>query len=431
MRIPFRLAGVGDSKENRKLLGNTAYLYVIQGVNYLLPIITIPYLIRVMGTETFGFIAFAGSLMTYFQIVVDYGFNLSATRDVSLHRTDVKWLSQHFFSVLSVKFCLAMACLAVFIPLLLGIPRFHNEASFYSWLYMGVVGSILFPVWFFQGVEAMGYITLFNLLSRLATTVLYFLLIKSSRDYMWFVYLGTAGTWAIGIASGVVVMAKFKIHPVFPKYVFCKECVQGGFQMFITQLSVSLYTNTNTFLLGLFAGDRIVGIYAVAEKIIRAAISLTGPLGSAIFPRITLLFNESRERAIRFLKKTLAFGTLVFGFLSVVLFVCADILVLLISGHQSKEIATLVRIMSFLPLIVFIDNILGTQIMLNNKMQKHLMWIIIIGGVISVSLQLILVPLIYATGTALAFLSSEMVIVVSMVIVLRRAGIRLFRKTAN
>ncbi len=194
MRIPFRLAGVGDSKENRKLLSNTAYLYVIQGVNYLLPIITIPYLVRVLGTEIFGFVAFAGSLMAYFQIVVDYGFNLSATRAVSLHRADVKWLSQYFYSVLFVKLCLAIACLAVFIPLLLGIPRFHSEAPFYFWFFPASVGSILFPIWFFQGMEAMGYITLFNLLSRLATTVLYFLLIKSSRDYMWFVYLGTAGT---------------------------------------------------------------------------------------------------------------------------------------------------------------------------------------------------------------------------------------------
>ena len=429
--MPFKLPAISKSPENKKLLGNTVSLYVIQAVNYILPLIMVPYLIRVLGTETFGFIAFASSLTAYFQIIIDYGFNLSATREVSLHKKDTQWLSKQFFSVLLIKSALVLICAIVLITILLGIPRFKNEATLCMWLYVGVAGSILFPIWLFQGMEEMGYIAFFNLICRLMTTILYFVLIKGPNDFMWFAYLGAVGAWVINGASFVVAMRKFKLRPTFPGIAYIKTCLRGGFQIFITQISVSLFTNTNTFILGLFTNNQIVGKYAIAEKIVRAAIFLSAPIGSAIYPRASILFSESQVQALRFLKKVLIAGSAIFGFLSVSLFVFADFLVLLISGQKSNEIAILIRIMSILPLSVFVDNIFGTQIMINLNMKKQLMWIIIIGGTFSLVLQIILVPLVKATGTAIGYLGAETVILLLMIDAVRRVGIRLLRKESG
>jgi polysaccharide transporter, PST family len=428
LRIPLCFASFGRSKENRVLFRNTASLYILQGANYILPLITVPYLVRVLGTESFGLLAFYGSLIAYFQLIVDYGFNLSATREVSLHRRDRQKISNLFFSVLIIKIALALFCAAVLLAFIYAVPRFHTQASLCLWLYCGVAGSILFPTWLYQGMEEMGYIAIFSLLSKVVVAVFYFIVIKRPNDYMWFAYLNSAGAWVIGAVGFLVALRKFTIAPATPSYSSCIACLRGGLQIFLSQLSVSLFTNSNTFILGLFAGNKVVGMYAVAEKIVRALISLTAPVGSAIYPRSGVLFSISRETAVRFLRKVLLMGCGIFGALGVCFFVFADFLVLLVSGTRSIDIALLVRIMSFIPLSVFIDNIYGTQILLNINLQRQFMRIMFTGGAVSVFLLMILVPRIQATGSAISFLTSELTILFLMIYSVRRNGIRLLRK---
>jgi PST family polysaccharide transporter len=411
---------------NRKLFSNAFYLYVFQGLNYLLPLITIPYLIRVLRTDTFGKLAFYGAFMAYFQIIVDYGFNLSATRDASLARSDRDRLSSLFCSVLLIKSALLLLCALFLGALVAAVPRFHQEASLCLWLFIGVAGSILFPTWLFQGMEEMRYITIFNLASKLAVTVLYFLCIKSPANYLWFAYLNSGGTLLAGAVAFVVAVHKFRIRFVLPAPSTHWKVLQNGLQIFISQVSVTMVTNSNIFLLGIFTNNQIVGKYAIADKITRAAISLAGPVGSAIYPRTALLFSESRERAIRFLRKITWTGSALFGSISLFLFIFADMVVLVVTGTRSHEIALLIRIMSLLPLTVFVDNIYGTQIMLNIHLQKQFMRIILCGGFLSVVMLLALVPHFKGIGSAVSFLVSEFAILTLMVITVRKRDIRLY-----
>jgi polysaccharide transporter, PST family len=421
--------GLGKTRENRKLLSNTASLYVLQGVSYILPLVTVPYLVRVLGTDMFGLFAFASSFMGYFQIIVDYGFNLSATREVSLHKNDHFRLSRIYSSVMIVKSGLVVACAIFMAILILGIHRFHSEMSLYMWLYFSTAGSVLFPIWFFQGMEEMGYIAFFNLISRLLVAASYFVLIRSPHDYLKVALLNSLATWLIGIVSVCVVLLKFRVRLAFPGIAACSQCLRDGAQIFASQAAVSLFTNTNTFVLGLFTNNKTVGTYAVAEKIVRACISLTGPVGSAIFPRTSVLFSESQAKAERFLRKVTLAGICVFGLLSMVLFGLADLLVLVVSGNSSPNISFLVRIMAILPLTVFLDNVYGTQILLNTGRQRQFMRIILVGGFLSVAGLFTLVPRIGACGAATSFLVSDLAILTLMFFAVSRAGIHLFGKT--
>ena len=412
-------------RKHKKLFGNTFYLYLFQVVSYVLPLITIPYLVRVLGTNTFGILAFYSSLTLYFQVIVDYGFNLSATREVAIYKKDPKKISGMFFSVFTIKTSLMLTCALVLMVMVIAVPRFQDEKELCFWLYCGVAGTILFPIWLFQGMEDMKFITIFNLINRGTVSILYFIFIKSPHDYLWFAYLNTSGTILVGISSLIFAIKKYNIMIFFPQRSEYYSVLKSGFQIFISQLSVCLFTNTNTFLLGIFSNNQIVGVYAIAEKIIRAGISLTGPVGSAIYPMTSRLFEQSKEQALRFLRKIMIGGTGIFFLLSLCIFVFADILVLVVSGIKSVEIATLVRIMSILPMNVFLDNIFGTQIMLNIRLQKQFMFIIFIGGIFSVSLLMILVPLFNAMGSAFSFVFSEFMILIAMIIVVRKRGIRI------
>lgn len=414
-------------KKNKRLLGNTAYLYIFQFVNYIIPLITVPYLIRVLGTNTFGVIVFYSSLIIYFQIIVDYGFNLSATRQVSLLKGNNEGISRLFFSVIIIKILLIACCAVVLFFLIMYVPQINKEKYLCIWFYAGVMGSILFPMWLFQGLEDMKYITIFNCTNKFFACVFYFIFIKSPQDYLWFAYLNTGSTYLIGMVSISIALVKYNIKWHIPKRSEMYVSLREGFQIFVSQFSVCLFTNTNIFILGILTTPHIVGAYAVAEKIIRAVISLTGPIGSAIYPRVSQMFENSSKQALLFLKKISIAGSGIFGVMSILLFILADFLVVFVAGVPSKEISTLIRIMSLLPVTVFLDNIFGTQIMLNNNMKKQFMYIIVFGGIFSVMMLIILVPQLKGTGSAISFVSSEITILLAMILTVRKKGIRLFR----
>jgi polysaccharide transporter, PST family len=406
---------------NQAIFKNTLYLYIFQLVNYALPLVTIPYLIRVLGTNVFGIVAFYSSLILYFQVIVDYGFNLSATRQVALYKNNIIKISELFYAIIAIKSVLTFASTLILIVLIFCIPRFQAEKELCLWLFVGVTGSILFPYWIFQGMEDMKIITMFNVINRCSVSLLYFVFITSPQKYLWFAYLNSIGTILMGIIGAGVAIKKYHIRFLIPSRTECMTTIKDGFQIFVSQISVCLFTNTNTFLLGIFSNTHIVGTYAVAEKIIRAVISLTGPIGSSIYPRTSRIFSQSSVLAIEFLKKVTIFGVGIFSAFSLVLFIFADFFVIIVSGKASSEISALIRIMSILPVSVFLDNIFGTQIMLNLNMKKQFMWIIVFGGLLSVGLLLLLVPYFKATGSAISFVVSEFFILFFMIFIVCRS----------
>ncbi|HCQ8715351.1 TPA: oligosaccharide flippase family protein, partial [Klebsiella michiganensis] len=145
--------------EKRIILSNFIFLFLLQIANYVLPLLTVPYLVRVIGIENVGLLAFATAVCTYLQIITDFGFNLSATRQVSINRYDNNKLSEIYSCVIYIKLSLCVLCLIVLLGLVELVPQFKEHKIIFALTYLGVFGQSLFPVWFFQGMERMRYIT--------------------------------------------------------------------------------------------------------------------------------------------------------------------------------------------------------------------------------------------------------------------------------
>lgn len=410
----------------RKIFGNIIYLSMQQAVNYLLPLIMVPYLLYHLGTERYGLLAFAAAFISYFQVIIDYGFNYSAVQAASIHRTDRRELSRIFFSVTAIQTAFASVCFCVLLLLTIWIPLFHKDAALYLWTFAAAAGSIFFPVWFFQGVEEMKFITLFNFIFKGGAMVFIFIFVRAPTDYMWVPWLNAAGSVVVGVMSMVILFVKFKIVPVLPDRAMAAEQLKNGFRIFLSLIVSTLFKNTNTFILGIFSNNFIVGTYAVAEKIVRACTAISVPVSNAVYPRTVLLFKESRERALGFLRKILFGGSVLFGCVSVLLFLFAGTIVSLVTGTQNDNAVLLVRILAILPLSVFADNIYGVQVLLNiGGMQKQFLQATIIAGLLSIIIQLALVPRFYATGSAVSFLAAELCILTMYIIPVRRAGFKL------
>jgi PST family polysaccharide transporter len=239
-------------------------------------------------------------------------------------------------------------------------------------------------------------------------------------------WVSAGGSVLVGVMSMVVLFVKFRIAPVRPDRTTVSGLLKNGLKIFMSLSVSTLFNNSNTFILGIFSNNYIVGTYAVAEKIIRACTALSVPVSNAIYPRTILYFKESRERALSFLRKILFGGSALFGIVSILLFVFAPLIVSLVMGATNSTAVLVVRILSILPLSVFVDNMYGVQVLLNiGGMQKHFLRATIAAGALSILLQLVLVPRFFAAGTAVSFLVTELCILVMYVIPVRRSGFRL------
>jgi PST family polysaccharide transporter len=246
-------------EDKRRLIGNFFSLSVLQAVNYVLPLVTLPYLIRVLGAEKFGLVIFAQAFLQYFVIFTDYGFNLSATREISLHREDSDKVAGIYSAVMTIKILLMVLAFAVLTVLVLSFPKFRGAWPVYMMTSGMLVGHVLFPVWFFQGLERMKFITVINFLARLVFTVSIFLVIRRPSDYLYVPLLNSLGFLLAGLLAIWVVLSRFNISVRKPALAEISYHLRSGWHIFVSTLSVSFYKTNSIFVLGLFASEAVVG----------------------------------------------------------------------------------------------------------------------------------------------------------------------------
>lgn len=413
------------SDTRRRLIENFLSLSVLQIANYILPLITLPYLVRVLGPEKFGLIAFSQAFIGYFMILTDYGFNLSATRDISINRENKDKVSEIFSSVMIIKLALMAISLILMSIIILSFEKFRKDWIVYYLTFGMVVGQVLFPVWFFQGIEKMKYITFLNILAKVIFTVAIFVFVKKASDYLYVPLLNSLGFIIAGILGLWIVFRDFEVSFKFVGLKELKRQLKEGWHIFLSTVAISLYTISNTFILGLFTNNAIVGYFAAAEKIVKAAQGLLGPVSQTIYPYISKLMNESVELGIKFIRKaTFIIGGISFG-LSLILFIFADSVINILLGPKYYDSVVVLKILAFLPFIIALSNILGIQTMLTLNYKKEFSSILIFASIINIISALIMVPILKHIGISLSVLLSEIFVTISMIHFLNKKGIKI------
>ncbi len=359
---------------------NALSLYGMQAANYILPWFTFPYTIRVLGAEKFGLIAFATSLITYFQAVTEYGFNLTATREISIHRDDPVKLSQIFSATLLAKTILMTGSFIVLTAVVYAVPRFRAEAPLFFISFLVVVANVVFPVWLFQGIEKMENITYREVGARLLGLAPTFLLVRRQSDYV----------VAAGIYSGSMLLAGAVSYLGFSRVTTArlvwvswrevKRTFKEGWNIFLSTAAITIYTRSNTFILGLLASPAEVGYFSAAQRLIEAARSLVYPITAATFPHISRLSHESPEKGLDFLRRNRLRMTLPFVILSAGLLLGAPAIGLILFGRNFGPSIPLLRMMSPIPFILATGSVYSTFYMLGMGFKKQWSRLIISAG---------------------------------------------------
>lgn len=393
--------------DKKRLISNFFSLSSVEMANYIFPLITLPYLVRVLGPEKYGLIAFAQAFAQYFVLLTDYGFNLSATRNISIHKNNVDKISVIFNSVMIIKFILLTISFIIISALIFLIPKFRPNWLLYYFSFGMAVGNVLFPVWFFQGMERMKFIAFLNLLAKFIFVAAIFLFIKAKSDYIYVPLITSLGYIVAGILSLYIAFKRFHIYCTIPALSNIGHELREGWHIFISTTAVSLYTTSNTFILGLLTNNSTVGYYSAAEKLISSGQRLFNPIAQSIYPYISKLVSDSKDRALLFIKKIIIlFGGASF-ILSLAIFVLSGFVVEIILGSQFHESIAVLRILAFLPFVIFLSNIFAIQGLVNFNFSNVVSKIAIRGGVLNLILAPIFIYLFKQTGLAISVLIVE------------------------
>jgi PST family polysaccharide transporter len=405
---------------NKVLFKNFTSLSVLQIANYIFPLITLPYLVRVLGPEKYGLVNFAAAFAAYFTIITDYGFNLSATQEISINRNDKKRVAEIFSSVITLKMMFFILSSVIFFLAVLVIPQFQEYQLLFIVTFISVFGTALFPLWFYQGIERMNYILVITVSVRLIIIVLIFVIIKAENDFIKLAALNTIAQFVIGFAGLMIVLNKFHIKYIFPKISLLKLQIKNGWNLFLSTVWINLYTTSNIFILGLFAPANVVGYFAAADKIRSAFQGILSPMSQSVFPYVNKLLSESYDRFISFNKKLFKIALVVGTTISIVLFLFAEPLINIILGKDYLPSILVLRIIAWLPLVIFLSNVLGIQTMLPLNKHKSFSTILFFAALINLVLSFILVPKYFEIGTTISVLVTEIFVTIVFFVFIKK-----------
>jgi PST family polysaccharide transporter len=411
------------SRARGSLGRNASALYVIHLASYAVPLISFPYLLRVLGPAGFGIYAFAIAIARYGLLVTDWGFAYTATRDLSKARSVGAPVNRIFSATMGGRLALLGASAIVLAILTIFVPRFSSEASLFWAVFAGVAGSALLPVWLFQAFERLPWVAGIQLASRVISTALIFVLVQTAADVDVALWLWSAPWILSALVALWVIRAKLHVRWVATAPREWWQAIRGGGAVFTSLAAASLYTVANVVFLGLLTNDTEVGYFAAAEVVVIAAVGLLGPISQVLFPRSAQAAEGGAEQAVAYAR---AIAPVIVGLglvLSIGLVVTAPWLGPLIFGPGFDHSVTLLQIMSAIPFVLSVATVLGPQLMLTLRMDARYASVVIAGGVLNVLMTIALVPAFLATGTAVAAVVSETIIAAVLLLVLMRSGL--------
>ncbi len=416
---------------SRRVVGNAASMISVQAASYLLPLVNIPYLLRVIGPERYGVIAFSQAVMAYFVTLNDFGFNLSATRELAVHRDDPVVRSRLYSSVMAIKCSLCLVSFAILCLLVHFVGRFHSEGPVFFASFGIVAGTVMFPQWFFQGIEKMHWISLSNLAANAVFTACIYLFVRTPSDYLIAAVVQAGGKVVAGILGLIILFSSEHVRLSRPSYADLRRQIAEGWHLFLSSAAATLYTSSNAVVLGFLCGMTEVGYFSAAYKIFAAGQGLVSPMCQAVYPHVCNLAHRSRELAVAYLRKVMVVigGITCAG--GIIVFLSARMIVRVAMGPKYMASVPVLEVMAMTPFACAVNNIYGTQGMLNFGMKSQFSQIIVASAFFNI---LILIPLclyFQAPGAAASALFTEALVTLWMGMILYCSGIDLMPRFAD
>lgn len=364
-----------QDSQYRTQIYDSFYLLLLNGVNHLLPLIIIPYLMVVLGSVGYGYIGFATALCNYFVLLVDFGFNLSATKAVAIayEKKDNDELSYVFYSTLYTKILLLLISIILFFPICLGINQFRPYFVTSLCMFPLVIGNTFTVGWLYQGIGKIKLLSIINTIVKLLILPLIFIFVRSSNDYNIAALVQSGVYLVVSLVSLSLIRKYASIHYVKINWYDIKKSIKDSWPLFLSSVATSVYTQLFTIIVAYFSPASVVGKYSAAERIMRSCCFIIYiPISQAFYPKVAALGVVDIKKAKALLKRLFKVLFFIMSVLTLGLFLFADLISEFL-GTGYEGISTLLRIISIAPIPIALGGITGQMglIALGNDIAKR------------------------------------------------------------
>ncbi|MCP9083103.1 flippase [Streptococcus sp. CF10-1] len=384
-----------------KVLKNYAYNLSYQLLLIILPIITTPYITRIFSSDDLGTYGYFNSIVTYFILLATLGVANYGTKEISAHRKEIE---KNFWGIYSLQFAATWLSILLYLILCFLLPSMQNPVAYI--LGLSLVSKGLDISWLFQGLEDFRKITVRNITVKLIGVISIFLFVKSANDLYLYVFLLTIFE-LLGQLSMWIPARQFIGKPRFDlKY--AKKHLKPVILLFLPQIAISLYVTLDSTMLGTLASTRDVGIYDQALKLVNILLTLVTSLGSVMLPRVSNLLSSGDHKAVNKMHEMsfLIYNLVIFPIMAGMLIVNDDFVNFFL-GQDFQEARNAIAIMIFRMFFIGWTNIMGIQILIPHNKNKEFMLSTTIPAIVSVGLNLLLLPKLGYIGAAIVSVLTE------------------------
>ncbi|MEE9684334.1 oligosaccharide flippase family protein [Lelliottia amnigena] len=405
-----------------KVMKNIASLGAMQVINYLLPIVLMPFLVVSIGIENVGLIATFTAIAAYMQLIIDYGFNLSATREISKKGYDNDVASVVTSAVLNIKLVLSLTFLVISYLSFYFIDTLNVHTDIFMLTIGIMIFQSFFPVWHFQSAEKMQYITVCNSLPKIIAAAMVFYFVKSPDD-TWKVQACFFGGSLVSFIFALVILKRnfdFRYGLSLADSILQLKI---GYSIFIARFASGLYKNFNILVLGFFAGTSAVGVYSIAERILRSAQMVQNVLGDSLYPSLAKKITGDPGFFKETAKKYKWLVILVYMICAIIIFILSDFIGTLIGKTSANDVSECLKIMSLAFLFGGLNYICAILGMTTCGYAKEFSICVIATGIFNIFCATALTFLYSFYGASIALVLSELFLLCCVLFFSKKTGI--------
>lgn len=344
-----------NNKTAKTLFANFTYLSILEIIGLLLPLISYPYVIRTVGADNYGVVVFCQAIIAYVVIIINFGYNVSATRKISENRTNVFKIREIYSSIVYQKLLIFAICLVsgLFVLIFLKYD--------YSVILLGFIGlciqEVFFPTWLFQGLERMKFITIITFVAKCSCLILIFLFVHDKKDYACIPVLYSIGGFFTSVLSVIILKKKFDIYFVKVSKYRMKEDFLESLPFFTSRLSAIVMERGNVLVIGTFFSYDMVAIYDLCAKIVSILKTPFSLVAQVIYP------NVAKSKNMLLVKKSIKIVLLFGAFVYLFVYLFAPNIILLLSDTSMLGAVSILKIMVLYVPIVGISYLFGASVL--------------------------------------------------------------------
>lgn len=395
---------------------NFMYNTLLKILNMIFPLITFPYVARILTAEGVGKVDFSLSVIQYFILIAQIGIPTYAIRECAKHRDDREKLSKTVQEILVINALMIFIAYLLFFITMFSVNKLANYQTLLMIMSINIITTSIGIEWFYQAIEEYRYITIRSLFVKLLSLILVFTFIKQENDYVLYGLI-TVLSVSLGNIFNIVHVNKYiTLFKRFKNYNF-KRHIKPIVVLFAMSLSISIYVNLDTVMLGFISGDHSVGLYAAANKILKVVLALVTSLGVVLLPRMSYYIQNNAFNEInKLIKKSLDFILMISIPAVVGIFMLAEPIIYLFAGNDYTDAVLAVKIMSPIIIAMGLSNLIGIQVLISHGREKITLISTIIGAFINFSLNIVLISRFQQNGAAIGTLIAEVAVIITQII---------------